>query len=275
VAAFRDQLLPLLSLRGLLGFAPSSTSDAREKVVVVSVRGSLVGLVADGARAIIYAHARNLEPMPRALAARMGGEARATAVFRGDDGRRIIPILSLDQLFREDVMQRLGSTEPLQQSESRLDAGREERTFVVFRLGHDEFGIPVEAVDEVARVPDKITRVPNTPEFLEGIVNIRGEVLPVVDQRRRFDMPKLEQGNNRRLIVVRTGRHRAGLIVDTVSEVLRTTSDLIEPAPDLTDSITRLVQGVVNVGPEGRMILLLDPDELLTRAERGLIDKLK
>ena len=64
---------------------------------------------------------------------------------------------------------------------------------MVFRLGDDEFGLPIEAVDEVARVPDQITRLPKTPKFLEGVVNLRGEVLPVVDQRRRFDMPALEQ----------------------------------------------------------------------------------
>ena len=61
----------------------------------------------------------------------------------------------------------------------------------MFRLGDDEFGLPIEAVDEVARVPDQITRLPKTPKFLEGVVNLRGEVLPVVDQRRRFDMPAL------------------------------------------------------------------------------------
>ena len=70
---------------------------------------------------------------------------------------------------------------------------REERQFLVFRLGDDEFGLPIEAVDEVARVPDQITRLPRTPKFLEGVVNLRGEVLPVVDQRRRFDMPALDE----------------------------------------------------------------------------------
>ena len=120
----------------------------------------------------------------------------------------------------------------------------------------------------------EITRVPKTPKFLEGVINLRGDVLPVVDQRRRFDMPQLEQAEaGRRLIVVRTGRHRAGLIVDSVSEVLRTTADAIEGAPDLTEDIARLVHGVVNLEAEARIVLLLDPAELLTRAERGLLDK--
>jgi purine-binding chemotaxis protein CheW len=103
-------------------------------------------------------------------------------------------------------------------------------------------------------------------------VNLRGEVLPVVDQRRRFDMPVPEEQAGRRLVVVRTERHRAGLIVDSVSEVLRCSTADIEPAPDLTNESTRLVQGVINLEKAGRIVLLLDPAELLTRAERGLLD---
>jgi purine-binding chemotaxis protein CheW len=269
--AFRDRLLPLLSLRGLLGFPAAATSDAREKVVVTSVGGATVGLVADRARAIVSAERSLIDPIPAVLAARSGGEARIKAIYRGDEGRRLISILAPEQLFREDVMQRLGSTGALAAPEKTPVTGAE-RQFLVFRLGKDEFGLPIESVDEVARVPDQITRLPKAPKFLEGVVNLRGEVLPVVDQRRRFDMPKLERAEGLRLIVVRTEQHRAGLIVDSVSEVLRSTADAIEPAPDLTGDITRLVHGVINLEDQKRIVLLLDPAELLTRAERGLLD---
>jgi purine-binding chemotaxis protein CheW len=72
---------------------------------------------------------------------------------------------------------------------------------------------------------------------------------------------------------VQTGRHRAGLIVDSVSAVMRTTADAIKDAPDLTEDIARLVHGVINIESKGRIILVLDPAELLTRAELGLLDK--
>jgi purine-binding chemotaxis protein CheW len=272
VTPFRDTLLPLLSLRGLLGFAAAERTG-REKVVVARVGGAVVGLLADRMRTIFPAEAALLEKIPPVLAARAGGESKISAIYRGDGGRRLVSLLSPEQLFREDVMQRLSASGAAPENENTPGArSGEERQFVVFRLGGDEFGLPIEAVNEVARVPDQITRLPKAPKFLEGVVNLRGEVLPVVDQRRRFDMPALEQRGARRLVVVRTERHRAGLIVDSVSEVLRCFAADIEPAPDLTNEAVRLVNGVVNLEKAGRIVLLLDPAELLTRAERGLLD---
>jgi purine-binding chemotaxis protein CheW len=269
--AFRDQLLPLLSLRGLLGLPASETRTAREKVIVASVGGTKVGLVADRSRAIVSADHDMIDPVPAVLAARSGGESRITAIYRGDGGKRLISILAPDQLFREDIMQRLGTDRPVDTQDAAVRQSAE-RQFLVFKLGDDEFGLPVEIVDEVARVPEQITRLPKTPKFLEGVINHRGDVLPIIDQRRRFDMPAAKTLESRRLIVVRTERHRAGLIVDSVSQVLRSYADSIEPPPDLTGDITRLVHGVINLEAQARIVLLLDPGELLTRAERSLLD---
>jgi purine-binding chemotaxis protein CheW len=269
--AFRDRLLPLLSLRALLGFASAPPTDS-EKVVVASIGGASVGLVADRARAIISADPDLIEPAPALIAARMGGEARVKSIYRGEDGKRLISILAPEQLFREDAMQRLNTGQEAARPKAQSEFSGEERKFLVFRLGDDEFALPIEAVDEVARVPAQITRVPKTPKFLEGVVNLRGEVLPVVDQRRRFDLPKIEQGDGRRLVVVRSERHRAGLIVDSVSQVLGARTDAISDAPHLTGDITRLVRGVISLERDGRIVLVLDPSELLTRAERGLLD---
>jgi purine-binding chemotaxis protein CheW len=247
-------------------------------VLVTRVGGALVGLLADRTRAVLAVDPALVEPPPAVLAARMGGESRIKAIYRGEGGRRLISILAPEQLFREEVMRKLTDARDAASNIPDTKAGARtavtnEALFLVFRLGDEEFGLPIEAVDEVARVPDRITRVPKTPKFLEGVVNLRGEVLPIVDQRRRFGMPKLADGGRRRLVVVRTQRHRAGLIVDSVSEVLRTRRDAVEQAPDLTGEAVRLVDGVVNLQEAGRMILLLDPAELLSRAERGLLDR--
>ncbi len=166
VTPFRETLLPLLSLRGLLGFEPGVRND-REKVVVARVGGALVGLLADRMRTIFPVDASLVEKIPPVLAARVGGESKISAIYRGDNGRRLVSLLSAEQLFREDVMQRLNAaaaSRPDGGNESARPAG-EERQFVVFRLGEDEFGLPIEAVNEVAPVPDQITRLPKAPKF--------------------------------------------------------------------------------------------------------------
>jgi purine-binding chemotaxis protein CheW len=275
VTSLRDRLLPLLSLRGLLGFPPAPVSDGREKVVVTNIGGAQVGLVADRARAILPAALSSIDALPPALAARTGGEARVKAIYRGDGGRRLVSILSPQQLYREDVMRRLneGPQKEVRATVAVDSVRHSEQIFLVFRLGKDEFGLPIEAVDEIGEVPSKIARLPKTPKFLEGVVNLRGDVLPVVDQRRRFDMPVADALERRRLVVVRTDRHRAGLIVDGVSDVLRVPKDSVEPPPDLTEQIARLVRGVINLDGSQRIVLVLDPSELLTPAEHERLDE--
>lgn len=275
VTPYRQTLLPLLSLRGLLGLPAASDPQALGKVVVVSVAGVLVGLVVDATRAIVSADPKLVDPFPPVLSARAGGESRIEAMYRDEAGGALISILSPEQLFREDVMQRLRARHDAAASDGagpQAEAG-EERAILVFRLGDSEFGLPIEAVDEVAPVPDRVARLPRAPKFLEGVVNLRGEVLPVVDQRRRFDMPPLaDAAERRRLVVVQAEGSRAGLIVDSVSGVLRTPADAIEPTPALTEDMSRLVRGVLNLDDAARMVLVLDPSELLTRAERELLD---
>jgi purine-binding chemotaxis protein CheW len=274
VTSLRDRLLPLFSLRGLLGFPLPAVVDGREKVLVVKLGDAQVGLVADRARDVLAARASSIDAVPAVLAARTGGEARIKSIYRSERGGRLVSILEPAQLFREDVMRRLiRDTQDEDLRAAPADAQPEaELTLLIFRLGSDEFGLPIEFVDEVGEVPQKITRLPKTPKFLEGVVNLRGDVLPVVDQRRRFDMPASGELGRRRLVVVRTERHRAGLIVDSVSEVLRVPASSLEPPPDLTEEIGRLVRGVINLERAARIVLVLDPSELLTAAERGRLD---
>jgi purine-binding chemotaxis protein CheW len=274
VMSYREKLLPLLSLRILLGLPAGSGAHgkARDKVIVTAVGDNEVGLVADGTRSLLPVDPARLEQAPPVLRARAGGEAQIAQIYRAAVGR-LISILVPERLFREDVMQKLTETQRTAPNAETADKEQApELRFLAFRLNDNEFALPIDAVDEVARVPDQITRLPKTPKFLEGVINLRGVVLPVVDQRRRFDMPAMEAGANRRLVVVRSERHRAGLIVDSVTEVLRCSTDAIKPAPDLTGEALGLVRSVINLEQAGRMLLLLDPSELLSRAERSLLD---
>lgn len=271
VIGFRDGLLPLLSLRGLLGLGDDAGMG--RKVVVARVAGQLIGLVADRMTGIAAAPDCDIEEIPQILAARVGGESRVRSIYRADKGRRLVPVLSTTELFGEEVMRKLEAARKAAPAQSQPQTPMNLRQYVVFRLAEDEFGLPIESVEEVLRLPDHVARLPKAPKFLEGVINLRGEVLPVVDQRRRFGLEADKSLAARRLVVVRTRDHRAGLIVDSVSEVMRTAEEDIAPAPALAGEQTPLVRGVVNLAAAQRLVLLLDPAELLTQTEQDLLEK--
>jgi len=212
--------------------------------------------------------------VPAAISSRTQGETGFQSVLKLEGGGRLIAILDPEKLFREDVMNRIrASSAGPDMTASTASANGSTRTFLVFTLGEQEFGLSISTVEEVARLPSEITRLPKAPDFLKGVVNLRGTVLPVIDQRRRFDLPDGEVGQSRRLVVVRIGDAIAGFIVDSVSEVLRVASDAIDPPPDVVVP-SRVLEGVINLEDAGRMVLLLDPSQLLSRTEQGLLDAL-
>lgn len=143
----------------------------------------------------------------------------------------------------------------------------DEEQFVVFRLMNEEYGVPIESVQEIVRVPDELTRVPKTPDFLEGVVNLRGVVLPVVDQRRRFGLAAMERSDRQRIMVYTIHGVRTGFIVDQVLEVMRIPASVIGPSPTLSEEQQRLIRRVANIEKQHRMILLLDTDQLLDTKE--------
>lgn len=270
IIANRAVLLPILSLRGLLGL-PAAALGWQAKIIVTQVAGLLVGLMADQVLAILHADPAAIQPAPPLLAARTGGETRIASIYRDKDGRSLVALLAAAKLFGEDIMQRLGQAAPPQTSQAARES-QDTQQFLVFRLGEEEFGLPIAAVDEVAALPETVTQLPKTPKFLEGVINLRGEILPIIDQRRRFSLPPCSGETARRLVVMRSVRHRAGLIVDSVCGVLAAPQNAIAAAPDLAGEPVRLVHAVFNLPESGRLVLLLNPDELLSRAEQKLLD---
>jgi purine-binding chemotaxis protein CheW len=150
--------------------------------------------------------------------------------------------------------------------------GRE--TVLVFRLGDEEYGLPIAAVDEIVRLPDTLTRVPRAPGFVHGVMNFRGKALPVIDQRQRFGVAGTSRGR-RRVIVTTLGNRQAGFVVDSVSELLAVPADQVTATPDLAAEGDLLFDRVVTLAVDGRMILLVDPQQLLNRAERDLLAALE
>jgi purine-binding chemotaxis protein CheW len=137
---------------------------------------------------------------------------------------------------------------------------------VSFKLGPEEYGVDIAQVQEINRMVT-VTNVPRAPAFMEGVINLRGQLIPIIDLRTRFGMPRAEHTKNTRIVVTEVGTKRVGMVVDSVSEVLRLPLDAIEPAPDMISGVdTEYIRGVGKMND--RLIILLDLAKVVTNSER-------
>jgi purine-binding chemotaxis protein CheW len=137
---------------------------------------------------------------------------------------------------------------------------------VSFKLGSEAYGVDIAQVQEINRMVS-ITHVPRAPQFMEGVINLRGQLIPIIDLRARFGMPRAEHTKNTRIVVTEIGTKRVGMVVDSVSEVLRLPVDQIEEAPDMISGVdTEYIRGVGKI--EDRLIILLDLAKIITGSEK-------
>lgn len=144
-----------------------------------------------------------------------------------------------------------------------------EEQLVVFLLAEEAYGLDIATVQEI--IPwQAVTRVPRTPSFVEGIINLRGNVIPVIDLRKRFELSHGEPRQGARIVVVEIATLVVGLVVDGVSEVLRVTARQIEAPPAVISGVdTAFIRGVAKTGD--RLVILLDADRILDFEEQSAL----
>lgn len=142
--------------------------------------------------------------------------------------------------------------------------------YVTFILDGEEYAIDIMCVQEIIRL-STVTKVPRMPEFVEGVINLRGKVIPVIDLRSKFGLAKSESDKNSRIVVAEVSEKITGLIVDSVSQVISISDQDIEPAPSMGTNVnSEYIFGMGKVGE--RLIILLDIDKILSESEVGMME---
>ncbi|WP_447554892.1 chemotaxis protein CheW [Vreelandella sp. EE22] len=145
--------------------------------------------------------------------------------------------------------------------------------FLVFSLGEEEYAIDILKVQEI-RGYENVTRIANAPEFIKGVTNLRGVIVPIVDLRIKFHLQNVEYGGQTVVIVVNVAERVVGIVVDGVSDVMTLTPDQIKPAPEFGVTLSSdFLSGLGSL--EDRMLVLVDIDKLLTSEEMALVDSTK
>jgi purine-binding chemotaxis protein CheW len=136
---------------------------------------------------------------------------------------------------------------------------------VVFELNAEQYGVNIAVVESIIKM-QPITQMPHAPAFVEGVTNLRGKVLPVIDLHKRFNLPPRPADKNSRIIVFGVNGTGVGMIVDGVSEVLTIDEDTVEPAPAITTTLeSQFITGIAKL--DGRLVILLDLNQVLSSRE--------
>ena len=146
------------------------------------------------------------------------------------------------------------------------------KEFLAFKLGAEEYGIDILKVQEI-RGYEAVTRIANAPEFIKGVINLRGIIIPVVDMRIKFRLGSAEYGPFTVVIILNIGNRVVGMVVDAVSDVTTLAPEQIKAAPDMGSSIdTDHITGLGTI--DDRMLILVDIDKLMSSADMGLLEKM-
>ncbi len=269
VMTLRNRLLPLVSLRRMFALPPRN-ADERSRIVVVSLDGVSVGIVMDNVNEVLRVAKTEVDPMPSLLACD-GDLADIAEICRLEGGKRLVSIIAARHLFNHStIKQALTNVANLRDDDPQAGSADpddenadDDEQVVIFRLDKEEYGVPINSVQEIVRVPEELTHVPKAPAFVEGVINLRGAVLPVIDLRRRLGLASVPRSDGQRVMVFLIQGARTGFIVDAVAEVLKIHKSAIEPTPKLSSEQSLLLSRMANLEKQKRMVQLIEPAHLL------------
>jgi purine-binding chemotaxis protein CheW len=266
-----------LVVAGLREFEREVTANIQEdqRIIVVDANGFVLGLVVDHVNEVLNVMRKLLDPPPMVTSA---GGLELQAVAKLEDGNRLIMLLDVQNLMRDQKLREIDTGRGLQSTTAEADTSETadanlemtEIQLVTFMLGAEEYGVPISQIQEIDRL-SKITKVPKAARFVEGVTNLRGEVIPVLDTRKRFDLESIASDDRTRIIIVELGGVKTGLIVDSVREVLSLPKKDIAPPPDAIHSAIdqRFISGIGKVDSGRRMVVLLDVEKILSKTEQA------
>jgi len=273
----RGRLLALVSLRRMFCLRETELNE-HSRILVVSLLGNStqknsVGIVVDDVREVLRITKQEQERVPSLLIHDNKEENEISAICQLDGGARLVSILNVSALFEHPAIIEAitAQAEEVEMNEVDDDLTVDEEDdiqLVVFQLMEQEYGISIDDVQEITRVPKEMNKVPKTADFIEGMVNLRGTVLPVLDMRAQFGLPRMVANDRQRVLVLNINGGRTGFVMDSVSEVLRFAKGQIEDAPNMSEDQKRIMGHVVNINSGNRMIQILDVHELLSENEK-------
>jgi purine-binding chemotaxis protein CheW len=270
VVSIRNYLLPIINLRTYFGLDYQAITD-QTRILVVDMGDFTAGIMVDKVLEVLRIHSNVIQPLPK-FSKQIGDQL--TGVAKLNDGKRLIMLLDPRNMISADQYRLIsdGNDDGRRMDETNAVERKaiEEEHLVTFKIDTEEYGIKIQNVQEINRMTE-VTRIPRAPHYIDGIVNLRGNIIPVLDLRKFFGLEEKEITDATRIIIVDSGGVKTGIVVDAVSEVLRFDRSLIELPPDiLSNGVERdYVEGIGKLDNGNRMILILNLEKILS--EQGAL----
>ncbi|MES1982612.1 MAG: chemotaxis protein CheW [Pseudomonadota bacterium] len=276
VFSLHNKLIPVFYLGAMLQSTAEKNSG---RMIVASIQADgvtfSVGLLVDEVSEILQVEQDAVKDVPNFFGRNNSGP-EITGVYPQDNGKRLTAILSLPALFGTELIKTLLSSLRDTYAASAIadqDESAQTTQIVVLRLGEVHFGLAIECIDKIVRAQN-IIAVPKAPDFIAGVINIRGVIVPVVNQRRRFGLADIGSQSSQRIIVMQKDGLSTGYLVDSISQILQLDHEAFEPTPDFLSAQMPMIKKIAHV-QAGEMIMMLDHDEMLNNAELATLAEIQ
>ena len=262
VLSLRAQLLPIVNMLMFFGLPDAEVTD-RSRIIVVDLGKTTAGFRVDKVSEVISVAKNLIEPPPMVFGGDEAGQILGVAKLR--EGKRLIMYLNATNLLPHEIVSDAETVETTEDAKA-AEKGKtiDEEQLVTFRVDNEEYGIKITDVQEINRMAE-VTHMPGAPSYIEGLVNLRGNIIPALNLRRRFGLAERKRDDATRIIIVDTGNRKTGIVVDSVSEVLRFDRSLVEATPEIVagEVETKYISGVGKLNGGTRMVMILDLKQVL------------
>ena len=269
VIKLRDEILPIADFRIQLG-VDSQKIDEFTKVVVIESNGVSVGYIVDRIDEVL-SFPKSQILMPPAYIKAQGSDEISAIIKAGEN--KILMVLDPNKILAESdekEIENIKKEKEKEKSEDTTSKMIETSQFIIFELEKTFYGVEIEKIQEINRL-ENVTKIPKAEDFVEGIINLRGEVIPVIDLRKKFKMKEIEKTDYTRIIIGEINKKKIGFVVDNVREVMRVEKSKLSNISNFDMENNELINSVYK--KDERMILMLNFDKLLDVKEMAGIEE--
>jgi len=261
-------ILPVIDLQKKFDLDPVSYGEA-SRVIVIDAGEYDYGILANSVTEFLNITDEEIKETPAAITGGNSSHIKGVGMLNG--GERLLILLDEVRILDDKDVKSLAERDDVKmvqkELEKRQEKGKEAITFVIFRVLEMELAFNLEDLSEIIQYKEA-TKVPKAPLFVRGIVSVKGEIVPVIDLRKRFDLKKGEESKETRIIVIRKEDLLYGVVADAVSEILTVSREDLVPAPKIVKGIdSRFIEGMMRIKETDRAPIVLNIKEILTGAD--------